>query len=260
MLWLTCSLLEVSSGLGICQESFLPGPQKSGFQLEIAIFFSGFFFSSLSSGKSISIIKFLEGTILTKMKKVKLSQHKVMFELTCAKVSFWNFQSMKLSLDWLFIFIFAGKKCFYIHIFMGEENCFPCSCILQVDSCIFHGYEHSGWGCHSSSLSWSYAGFWKWPELPWNCPEERRAPGQQTCQGQVAMQTIYSVPTPKELYITSFIFPACNKTEFMKSKVLIETCAVGPLQEAALEPSSPGGYGCPLLQILQVSKSEWKLP
>lgn len=27
----------------------------------------------------------------------------------------------------------------------------------------------------------------------------------------------------------------------MKSKVLIETCAVGPLQETALNPSSPGG-------------------
>ena len=167
---------------------------------------------------------------------------------------------MKLSLDWLFIFIFAGKKCFYIHIFMGEENCFPCSCILQVDSCIFHRYDHSSWGCHSSSLSWSHAGLWKWPELPWNCHEERRAPGQQTLQGHVAMQTVCSVLTPKELCITSFIFPVCDKTESMKSKVLIETHTVGTSQEAGLDPASPVGYGCPLLQILQVSKLEWILP
>lgn len=137
MLWLTCSLLEVSSGLGICQESFLPGPQKSGFQLEIAIFFSGFFFSSLSSGKSISIIKFLEGTILTKMKKVKLSQHKVMFELTCAKVSFWNFQSMKLSLDWLFIFIFAGKNAFIFTFSWERKIVFHAAVYFKLTAAFF---------------------------------------------------------------------------------------------------------------------------
>lgn len=165
--------------------------------------FSGFFFFPHSHRKNISIVKFLERAILTKMEKVKLNQYKVMFKMTCAEISFWNFQPMKISLDWHFVFIFCRKNCFYIHIFMGGENCFPCSCVLQVDSCIFHGYEHSSWGCHSSSLSWAHAGLWKWPELPWNCPGERRVPGQQMLQGHAAMQTICSALTPKELCIAN---------------------------------------------------------
>jgi len=75
-------------------------------------------------------------------------------------------------------------------------------------------------------------------------------------QGHVAMQTICSLLTPEELFISSFIFPACGKTEFMKSQVLTETRTVGTVQEGRLDPASPMGYGCPLLQILQVSKSE----
>lgn len=46
------------------------------------------------------------------MEKVKLNQYKVMFKMTCAEISFWNFQPMKISLDWLFIFIFPGKNAF----------------------------------------------------------------------------------------------------------------------------------------------------
>lgn len=35
-------------------------------------------------------------------------------------------------------------------------------------------------GNPSSSLGPSYVGFWKWSEIPWNSPQERRAPGQCT--------------------------------------------------------------------------------
>lgn len=171
-----------------------------------------------------------------------------------------NFSAHETILRLTFYLHFCREKCFHIHICMREENCFPCSCILQVDSCIFHGCDHSSWASHSSSLSWSHAGLWKWPKLPWNCPEERRAPGQYTVWACVAMNTFFSLLTPKKLWISKFVFHASNKREFTKSKELMEHHTVGKLQKSGLDPASLVRYSCLLPWFLQVYKSEWKLP
>lgn len=60
-----------------------------------------------------------------------------MLELTCAERSFWIFQSMKLSWDWLFIFIFAEKSAFIFTFAWERKIVFHAAVYFRLTAAFF---------------------------------------------------------------------------------------------------------------------------